>query len=132
MQTLCHTQLGSHVLSVSLKKHVLALSFHMKCCYAAHCFLNLSQQEAAAAAVTSLSTSPSRPGRAEEATDGDLSLPASHRGDERRLSAIISQAHSPADLLSASLLEFMEQIKPGVKLRFLLKSASLRQNATQT
>lgn len=35
----------------------------MKCCYAAHCFLNLSQQEAAAAAVTSLSTSPSRPGR---------------------------------------------------------------------
>lgn len=75
----------------------------------------------------------------EEATDNDLaslsSLFSSHRWDEKWLSSIISKTDSPTDLLSAfkpSLLEFMEKIKCGVKLRFLLNSASLQQNPTQS
>lgn len=60
---------------------------------------------------------------------------SSHCWDEKWLSSIISKTDSPTDLLSAfkpSLSEFMEKIKCGVKLHFLLNSASHRQNPTQT
>lgn len=51
-----------------------------------------------------------------------------------RLSSIISKTDWPADLLSActpSLLEFMEEIKCGVKVHFLLNSPSFQQNPTR-